>query len=188
MITFVRGFIKFLHGTWTNMRSFGYGYADEQLSAKMYQHWGFKSYPPAGTEDIKVHWGNNVISIAENDQSSDLASIEYNENQVGCTILYANNILYIKGPKLSVFLPGDTTRTFDVTNTTAGTNIESGNNFAVKAPSSSLTYYLVTEKFLTDYLLHTHAVTTAPGTTGPVLIQTYPGTLSSDVTQTLKGD
>jgi len=41
------------------------GEYDQALTIPMYQHYGFTSMPPVGTELIAVGAGNNVASIAE---------------------------------------------------------------------------------------------------------------------------
>jgi hypothetical protein len=36
-------------------------------NGRMYQHYGFRSNPPKDTELATLKWGNNIISVAEND-------------------------------------------------------------------------------------------------------------------------
>ena len=43
------------------------GRPDETLGGKLYQHYGFKSSPPAGVELVHMEQGNNGFSVAEND-------------------------------------------------------------------------------------------------------------------------
>jgi hypothetical protein len=43
------------------------GLADQTLAGKMYQHFGFRSTPPVDTELATIKFGNNIISVAEND-------------------------------------------------------------------------------------------------------------------------
>lgn len=42
------------------------GRANEIISGKQMQHYGFTSKPPAGTDIVALQYGNNCVSVAEN--------------------------------------------------------------------------------------------------------------------------
>ena len=94
------------------------GRADETLTGKMYQHYGFRSNPPADTELATLKFGNNIISVAENDGNTGVQSINFME--VGETRLYSdstvnntNNIILSPGtivngdPRISLQINSD---------------------------------------------------------------------------------
>jgi hypothetical protein len=79
----------------------GSGRPDEEIRATSYQHYGFVSVPPAGTEFITLQYGQNAVSVAENGGNS------FNETLTeGSTVLYSKSgsILHMDGtdPTFSV--------------------------------------------------------------------------------------
>ena len=66
MINIIRGIIKSITGN-TNRFFKSSGRPDEEIQGKIYQHYGFRSAPPAGVEHLTIQYGNNNVSVAEND-------------------------------------------------------------------------------------------------------------------------
>ena len=65
------------------------GRADETIDGgKMYQHFGFRSNPTQNTELVTVKYGNNILSVAENDGNTPSFQL-IPTLQVGDTILYS---------------------------------------------------------------------------------------------------
>ena len=194
----IKGFIKKLFGSWSNIKWIGYGDTpDNAMVGELYQHYGFKSFPPESTAEnprvrsIIVKKGNNVWSVAERDIGFENTLSGF---EPGNTVIYADNHMYIIGPDVNIFLTtGGTTNTVLVDNAGGTVNIKSGSNVNVQAPASSTTYYLVTSQFLQDFCNHTHTCA-APGSPSlGVLNLTGVGTvtpimLNGDLTKTLKGD
>ena len=70
MITYIRAILKKVVGLSDSYRSaIAEGRPDELIATKMTQHYGFRSYPPEGTELHCLQFGNNNFSLAENDGS-----------------------------------------------------------------------------------------------------------------------
>ena len=193
MTVIIKGFIKKLFGGWNNIKWIGHGVTpDNAMVGEMYQHYGFKSYPPESPEAdpriraIIVNDGNNLWSVAERD-----LGFEERGFAAGNTMVYADSTLSLQGNEIAYWLSGDTTAFFGMTNISGKPNLECSSEFSVKNPHSVNTYYLVTEKFLTDFCAHTHGVAGAV-TTG---VATVSGTgtitpimLNGDLSKTLKGD
>jgi hypothetical protein len=71
------------------------GRADETIIGKMYQHYGFRSSPPADTELATIKYGNNIISVAENDgntpgKSAGAQIVSESNFEVGEVRIYSN--------------------------------------------------------------------------------------------------
>jgi len=169
MIQILKGFITDIINGWKVMHFLAHVYDNEsKLEGEMYQHYGFKSFPPLFKDGEKpriksiiVHNGNNVYSIAERDIGFDDEAAGFQE---GVTILYADNYAHLMSKLVAV------------------RNIEN--------PTNTI-YYLVNEKFLVDFCSHVHT-SAAPGspTTTPLIAGTpvTPAMLEPDLTQTLKAD
>ena len=117
------------------------GRADERLSAKIYQHYGFKSAAPKNTERLTIVYGNNTVSVAEND-----IDVITKQLQNGEVILYT-------GDQNSIDLLPNNTIEFKTKSLSVTTNA-----MTVQSNPINTTYYLVTEQFLTSFLSHTHVI------------------------------
>lgn len=194
MVKVIKSIIKkIVAAVWGNMRWWGTGYADSTLSGKMYQHYGFKSYPPEGTENVQIDYGNNVVSVAENDVITDLADVPLHNGNV---VLYAASPgkVYLLMPELNVRLKNGASNNLLTINNDpliAGVLVMSDVPVSVKKAGENV-YYLVTEKFIIDFCLHTHLFPATGGapTTTPLIggLPATPTTLAGDLTKTLKGD
>jgi hypothetical protein len=65
----------------------GSGRPDEEIRATSYQHYGFVSVPPAGTEFITLQYGQNSISVAESAGSL----VTFKNMQTGDLCIYTQN-------------------------------------------------------------------------------------------------
>lgn len=197
MISIIKTMISKITGTWSNMHWFGKAYEgdpDNSVSGQVFQHYGFKSVPPENREvrAIMVRNGNNTWSVAESDIDFNTSAIPADVLK-GTSVIYGDTHVYILGPDVTIFLTNSsgTVNSVVIDNENNKVNIKSASNVNVKAPNSVNTYYLVTEKFLTDFCNHTH--TTPAGPSLGVLNLTGVGTvtpimMAGDLTQTLKGD
>jgi len=57
-----------------------YGRGNEIVSGKIFQHYGFRSQPKQGADLVTVQYGNNSVSVAEND--GNLYPVALKEGQV----------------------------------------------------------------------------------------------------------
>lgn len=171
--TFTRG----VHNTFT-----GTGRAGESLSGMMVQHYGFSSVPPAGIELITLQYGNNNISVAENDGSGKTNTIARLETNLpeGSVAIYTpmqdnnDNTLVI------LLKPGDTPIIYVVAE---GGQVDVGaDNMMIQVDDKTRitdisatplpTYALVNVNWLTQqFAVHTHPVS------GTVTLAPNPGVL-----------
>jgi len=121
------------------------GRADETLTPKLYQHYGFQSNPPIGTELATVQEENHNASVAEND-GQDIAK------NPGDVVLYTsadNSIKLIPNETISLTMLAS--GKIQVTS--------SGGQIVLDAGGSSL--YLMTESFKTALVTWINTVVTA---------------------------
>jgi hypothetical protein len=201
MIQVIKTFItKIVASSWRNIKWVGIGYADQIIAGNFWQHYGLKSYPIVSDQNRLQNatsvYGNNVISIAENDTTTDFDSLNRVPLNPGNVVVYATDPgkLYLFAPELNIRIldaNGNNLMTYNNDPVIPGVIMVSDVPVSIKKPGENV-YYLVNEKFLTDFCNHVH-LSAAPGSpTGTPLIggipATYPGTLTPDVTKTLKSD
>jgi phage gp45-like len=205
IITIIRSILSSLGVAFNTAKTAGYrtffgtGRADEHISGKMYQHYGFASMPPEGAELITMQYGNNNISIAENDGSV-VSTVDLQKNDV---MVYAKNgdefsFLNMFMKLGSVLMSMETTGDFavqadkDITLDTPDGNIEMSATSGTMALKSTITlgkdspngyFPLLTINFYNnEFSSHTHNVTAVGSPTGPAII--IPGTLPKATSNT----
>lgn len=186
---FVRALLDFLiPGAASDRYYKAFGRPDESLKGKIFQHYGFRSAPPEGVEMFHIESGNNGYSVAENDGN---LSDKSGTLEDGDMVIYTKTGNYIRcnasGNVVIVTQKNNTSYSFEIN----GDQIKTGSPVSFKGASTVNTYYVVTEKFLTDFCAHVHLdpVSGISGTpqwpTGPLMT---PILLNGDLAKTLKSD
>jgi len=164
MIQMIKGLLQVITGSADRFFK-ALGRIDETIAGKIYQHYGFRSSPPEGTELMTVTYGNNCASVAENDGS--MLGIDMAE---GDSVFYSihgtkKNIIYGHDDQLNV--QSDGIITIRVTNPLK--TIALGYQPVPAVPGIPAPTNLVTINFINlGYNLHTHSLITSPTTlTGP---------------------
>ena len=160
MITIIRYLIKTLNSLSGNRNFTASGRANETLTGRFFQHYGFRSSPRQNVEGICLKQGNNYVSIAESDGVPETSMLTIKE---GDTVLYSTG----DDNKINNFIQCSATEDLVVG---SGSNIilNTGDGDILSLPGAlnkillgddeSNTYYLITEKFLSFFLSHTHIV------------------------------
>jgi phage gp45-like len=73
----------------------GSGRGDEVLKGLLYQHYGFKSVPPVGCDLLTMLYGNNCISVAENDGDALIVATD-TPFKAGDVYMYTGNNNFIR--------------------------------------------------------------------------------------------
>jgi hypothetical protein len=199
IITIIRSILSSLGVALNTAKTYGYktffgtGRADEHITGKMYQHYGFSSMPPTNAcELITLQYGNNNISIAEND-GGQVANISMAQNDV---MLYGKNqdddynSIYLNmksgGVKIEI-------------ESTGGISMQADQDIDMAAPDGNIGlsatrgtvallgkvtagqdgpggyYPLLTINFYNqEFSTHTHNVTAVGSPTGPAIIVAGP--------------
>lgn len=141
MIEIIRAIITAFDNTLKKFTSNGrYG---ETLTGRFFQHYGFKSSPPDGTEHINLRAGNAVdLSIAESDG---MQNVTLADGDV-CVGLDGDNKIHITKSDNGLVIKFDGNITIQSDHVYIGT--------------SGTKNKLVTQDFITSvYNIHTHSVT-----------------------------
>jgi len=162
------------------------GRVDEEITGVMYQHYGFASSPKPGADLVTLQYGNNNISVAENDgslrPSLDPGDVALYANGAagsfnGILIQPAGNSIDILTTDGSIHLVADGSSII---------NISATNVYLGAAPGDEAsTYRLLNENFVSEhYLKHVHAASGLPLTEGVVSGTMLPDVLPHQTTVT----
>ena len=177
MLKFIRSIVRTLTGK-TDRSYTGDGRPDEKIAGKMYQHYGFRSQPPAGIELVHLEQNNIGISVAENDGSIFSADQETGDVAVYSQHSGKSNAITLSSDGIGIFGDTDNTETSIIVD---GDNIDLSakndiflrvktGNFVLMGkisdpppPGEVAPMSLLTINFYnTGYALHTHGTVAAP--------------------------
>lgn len=158
MINFIRALIKTLTGTGDRYYT-GTGRPDETTTGKMYQHYGFRSVPIENCELMTVQYGNNNVSIAENDGNLLSTSLVTGDTAVYSVHGTKSNIIALHADQLNI--QSDTLITIRIRDKTKSVVI--GYIPDTPGPLDVSPMSLVTVNFVNaGYNLHTHGSVASP--------------------------
>lgn len=160
IIKFIRALIKTITGT--SSRYFeASGRPDETVSGKMYQHYGFRSNPLPNTELMTIQYGNNNVSVAENDGNL----LSTTSQDVGDVVVYSvhnsteKNVVSLKIDGINI--QSDKIITIRIQDKTQ--NVVLGYLPDGPGPLDVLPMSLLTINFFNNaYAVHTHGTVASP--------------------------
>ena len=160
MINFIRTLIKTLIGTGDRYFT-GQGRPDETISGKMYQHYGFRSIPIENCELMTVQYGNNNVSVAENDGNLLATSSSTVAGDVTVYSVHDTKINVIGLHSDQLNIQSDTIITIRIRDKTK--NVVLGYMPDNPGPLDALPMSLITVNFVNaGYNLHTHGSVGSP--------------------------